>query len=205
MTFGGGSMTLKLQPCTTGPNCLGQTYDAAELQSTCYYGYGLYEVKMQAASGSGLVTSFFVYTGPKDSARQDEIDIEIFGEPGNNGCPAGQSTVQANYFVNGQENPKKTCLPFDATQGSYQYAFDWRATGITWYADANQNGVYEQSEEIYKVITADGPLPVLPGKIVVNMWAGQANDLPTTQWMGTFIYNSSSPPFAIYELIRYTP
>lgn len=200
-TFNSNKLTLNLDLC--GSDCDSRTYDAAELQSTCFYGYGLYEVKMQAASGPGLLTSFFVYTGPHESARQDEIDIEIFGEPGNDGCTTG-STVQFNYFVDGHENPQKKCLTFDATQGVYQYAFDWRAGHIAWYADANQNGIYEPSEELRKVTTADGPLPVLPGKIMVNMWAG-TTDQPTKDWMGEFVYDASSKPFAIYELIRYTP
>jgi len=204
MTIGGGTMTLGLQQCTPPLTCSSETYQAAQLQSTCYYGYGLYETRLKAAYGSGVVTGFFVYTGPEDGPRQDEIDIEFFGQPGNNGCAAGQTAVQLNYFVNGQENPVKKCLGFDATQVMRRYAFDWRATGITWYVDTNNNGTYEASEELHSVSTADGPLPVLPGKLMANMWAG-ANDAATVTWMGAFSWTAQSPPVATFDLIRYTP
>jgi hypothetical protein len=49
-------------------------------------------------------------------AAEDYIDIEFFGESDNNGCAAGQTAIQLNYFVNGQEKPVKTCLTFDATK-----------------------------------------------------------------------------------------
>jgi endo-1,3-1,4-beta-glycanase ExoK len=200
---GGGAMTLGLQPCTS--NCSGKSYEAAELQSTCYYGYGIYEAKFQAAKGTGVLTSFFVYTGPGDGPRQDEIDIEIFGRPGTDkGCASGQSALQTNYFVNGQEYPKTFCLPYDATQVSRRYGFEWRANAITWYADKDGNDVLDPTDVLRTALSSNGPLPTQPGKIMVNMWAASTDPL-TVQWMGAFTYSASNPNVAIYDEILYKP
>jgi endo-1,3-1,4-beta-glycanase ExoK len=203
MTFASGAMTLGLQPCSS--NCDGKAYEAAQFQSTCYYGYGKYEAKFQAAAGSGVVTSFFTYTGPEDGPRQDEIDIEIFGRPGTDkGCQAGESALQANYFANGivAGSEKVVCLPFDATQQARRYGFDWQPGGITWYADKDGNDVLDATDVIHAVTS--GPLPSQPGKIMVNMWAG-STDANTVTWLGPFVYDANNPNVAIYQDIRYTP
>lgn len=205
MTIGGGTMTLNLQQCTPSATCSSETYEAAELQSNCYYGYGVYEAKIKPAEGSGLITSFFVYTGPRSpdyAARQDEIDIEIFGRPGTDlGCALNETAVQTNYFVNGQQNPATHCIPSLST--SRLYKFEWRASGIDWWADKAGDGTYDPGDLLRTVST--GPLPVLPGKIMANMWAGDATNAATVTWMGAFSWTAQPPPVATYDLIRYTP
>ncbi len=205
MTIGGGTMTLNLQPCTPLNSCSNETYEAAELQSNCYFGYGVYEAKIKPAEGSGLITSFFTYTGPgspDNAARQDEIDIEIFGRPGTDlGCASNETAVQTNYFVDGQENPATHCIPSLST--SRLYKFEWRASGIEWWADKGGDGTYDPGDRLRTQPT--GPLPVLPGKIMANMWAGDATNPLTVTWMGAFSWNAQPPPVATYDLIRYTP
>jgi endo-1,3-1,4-beta-glycanase ExoK len=202
ISFSGGAMTLGIDPCTTA--CNGEQYDSGELQSTCYYGYGLYEAKIQAANAAGTVTTFFVYTGPGDSTRHDEIDIEIFGRPGTEkGCSSG-SAAQATWFVNGQRFEQTVCLGFDATAGARWFAFDWQPTVITWYADKDGDGTIQSTEVLHQTLPTD-LIPSQPGKIIANLWAGVTTDSNVTNWMGTFMYNSSNPPRAIYEAIRYTP
>jgi endo-1,3-1,4-beta-glycanase ExoK len=203
ITFGSGTMTLGLQPCTLS-DCKGKAYEAAEFQSTCYYGYGMYEAKFQAAAGVGVVTSLFTYTGPEDGPRQDEIDIEILGRPGTDkGCQSG-SALQTNYFVNGVVANSEViyCLTYDATQQARRYGFDWQPNGITWYADLDGNDILDPTDVIRTVTS--GPLPTQPGKIMVNMWAA-STDPNTEAWLGHFVYNASTPSVAIYHDIRYTP
>jgi licheninase len=203
ISFSGGKMTLALDPCTTG--CNGEKNDSGELQSTCYYGYGLYEAKIQAANATGTVTTFFVYTGSGDSTRHDEIDIEIFGRPGaEKGCNNG-SAAQATWFVNGLRFDKTVCLGFDATASARWFAFDWQPTVITWYADQSGDGSIQPTEVLHQTLPTDS-IPSQPGKIMANLWAGVTTDTNVTNWMGVFDYNSlSNPPRAIYEAIRYTP
>jgi hypothetical protein len=204
ISFSGGHMTLALDPCTAP--CNGEQYDSGELQSKCYYGYGLYEAKIQAANATGTVSTFFVYTGPGDSTRHDEIDIEIFGGPGTDKNCNNGSAAQATWFVNGQRFEQTVCLNFDATADAHWFAFDWQPTGITWYADQDGDGVlsFTPNEVLHQTLPTD-LIPSQPGKIMANLWAGVTTDPNVTNWMGVFAYNSLNPPRAIYKAIRYTP
>jgi beta-glucanase (GH16 family) len=84
-------------------------YAGGEYRSTKFYGYGLYEVNMKPAKNSGIVSSFFTYTGPSDKKPWDEIDIEFLGKD--------TTQFQANYYVNGVGNHEKMIsLGFDASQ-----------------------------------------------------------------------------------------
>lgn len=68
-------------------------FDCGEYRSTNNYGYGLYEVSMKPAKNTGIVSSFFTYTGPAHGTQWDEIDIEFLGKD--------TTKVQFNYFMNG--------------------------------------------------------------------------------------------------------
>nr|1AJO_A Chain A, CIRCULARLY PERMUTED (1-3,1-4)-BETA-D-GLUCAN 4-GLUCANOHYDROLASE CPA16M-127 [Paenibacillus macerans]1AJO_B Chain B, CIRCULARLY PERMUTED (1-3,1-4)-BETA-D-GLUCAN 4-GLUCANOHYDROLASE CPA16M-127 [Paenibacillus macerans] len=68
-------------------------FDCAEYRSTNIYGYGLYEVSMKPAKNTGIVSSFFTYTGPAHGTQWDEIDIEFLGKD--------TTKVQFNYYTNG--------------------------------------------------------------------------------------------------------
>jgi endo-1,3-1,4-beta-glycanase ExoK len=88
VTFSGGIMSLTMDRESGTP-----PYKSGEYRSNNFYKYGLYEVRMKAAKASGIVTSFFTYTGSSDSNPWDEIDIEILGKD--------PTKMQTNYFTNG--------------------------------------------------------------------------------------------------------
>lgn len=94
-------------------------FDCGEYCSTNNYGYGLYEVSMKPAKNTGIVSSFFTYTGPAHGTQWDEIDIEFLGKD--------TTKAQFNYFTNGVGGHEKVInLGFDASQGFHTYAFDWQ-------------------------------------------------------------------------------
>ncbi|HEY8940320.1 MAG TPA: family 16 glycosylhydrolase, partial [Cellvibrio sp.] len=71
---------------------LAKPYKAAEIYSKQTYKYGRYEMRMQVAKGSGVLSTFFTY---KNGSEQpgvfwEEIDIEIFGK---NNATQWQSNV----------------------------------------------------------------------------------------------------------------
>ena len=158
-------------------------YASGEYRTVNTYGYGHFEVRMQAAAGSGIVSSFFTYTGPTERppAPHDEIDIEILGKD--------PTSLQTNYFAAGVGGHEAvTPLGFDASQGFHTYAFDWTAGQITWYVDS------------VAIRTVQGSnLPTNPGKVMMNLWAGTGVDA----WLGPFQY--SAPLHAYYDLASYTP
>ncbi len=154
-------------------------YNAAEYRTNDFYGYGLYEVSMKPIKNTGVVSSFFTYTGPSDSNPWDEIDIEFLGKD--------TTKVQFNYFTDGKGNHEHICdLGFDATEDFHTYGFEWKADSITWYVD----GV-----EVHK---AEENIPTTPGKLMMNVWNGKGVD----SWLGK--YDGTTPLTAEYQWARFT-
>ncbi|MBD3919883.1 glycoside hydrolase family 16 protein [Paenibacillus sp. PR3] len=154
-------------------------FDCAEYRSTNKYGFGKYEVNMKPAKNTGIVSSFFTYTGPSDGTQWDEIDIEFLGKD--------TTKVQFNYYTNGVGGHEKIVnLGFDASQGYHTYAFDWQSGYIKWYVD----GVLKH--------TATSNIPQTPGKIMMNLWNGTGVDA----WLGS--YNGNNPLYAYYDWVKYT-
>lgn len=169
----GGQLRLAL----TSPS--NNTFDAAEYRSVNKYGYGKYEVSMMPAKNTGIVSSFFTYTGPSDGTPWDEIDIEFLGKD--------TTKVQFNYYTNGVGGHEKVVdLGFDASKAYHTYAFDWQAGSIKWYVD----GVLKH--------TATSNIPSRPGKIMMNLWNGKGVD----SWLGS--YNGANPLYAYYDWVKYT-
>jgi endo-1,3-1,4-beta-glycanase ExoK len=177
ITFSGGSMRLTLDnsPCPGG--CSGKPYASGEYRTKDVYGYGKFETRMKAAAGSGIVSSFFIYNG----SPWHEIDVEILGK--------NPWQMQTNYFTNGVGRHETLInLGFDASAGYHNYAIVWDAGSIKWYVD----DILAHTET-----GARGPLPSVPGKIMVNLWPGTGID----SWTGPFTY--SGPLHADYAWIQY--
>ncbi|MCY7905688.1 beta-glucanase [Bacillus inaquosorum] len=154
-------------------------FDCGENRSVQAYGYGLYEVRMKPAKNTGIVSSFFTYTGPTDGTPWDEIDIEFLGKD--------TTKVQFNYYTNGVGNHEKIVdLGFDAANAYHTYAFDWQPNSIKWYVDGQLKH------------TATSQIPTTPGKIMMNLWNGTGVD----EWLGS--YNVVTPLYAHYDWVRYT-
>lgn len=162
----------------------GKVYTCAEVQTRKRYGYGLYEVRMKPARGSGLNSAFFTYIGPShDIPEHDEVDFEFLGKD--------TTKVQLNYFVNGDgANVEMIDLGFDAADSFNDYAFDWREDGITWYI----NG-----EKVHE--TAPGArIPTNPSIIFMSLWSGSSQ---LDDWLGPFTFPETRP-VADYEWVAYT-
>lgn len=174
----GGALVLQVDDeCPDATACSGKPYKAGEFGSTASYGYGRVSARLQAAKGSGLVTSLFTYS---DDASHDEIDVEILGQD--------TTQVQFNYFVNGVGGHEQIVdLGFDAAAARHTYAFEWWEGGIAWYVDG-----------VLKHQVTGGDLPSHPGRIVVNLWPATGVD----SWTGPFTY-AGAPIKARYDYIRY--
>lgn len=156
------------------------TYECAEYATGNFYGYGLYEVSMKPANVSGVISSFFTYTGPSfNGAPWDEIDIEFLGND--------TTKIQFNYYTNGVGgNEIIHDLGFDASSSFNTYAFDWQEDYISWYVNGEL------------VATATNNIPSNPSKIMMNMW----NTYGIDEWAGRY---GGADANASYEWVRYTP
>jgi len=161
-------------------------YSCGELQSMEFYGYGTYEVRLRSIDASGVVTGFFVYTGPPHGAgkRHDEIDFEFMGRS------PGQ--VQLNYFAAGQGGHERNIdLGFNAGTTINDYAFQWTPDSIRWFV--NGKLVHEVKRK------ADEAWPFEPGKIYLSIFTA----IGMEGWTGRFQY-PGHPLIATYEHVAFT-
>ncbi|MEL7219061.1 MAG: family 16 glycosylhydrolase [Pseudomonadota bacterium] len=140
-------------------------YAGAELQSRRRFGHGYYEVEMRAARASGVVSAFFTYTGPPFGDPWNEIDVEILGRK--------PREVMFTYFRNGEKVSHIHQLPFDASQGSHTYAFDWQPEHLRWYVDGRM--VHESSP-------VEMRFPNMKQKLMTSIWGSDR----LTDWVGEF-------------------
>lgn len=166
----GDAMVLTVDSSVTG-------YTGGEYRSNDCYGYGYYGVAMKPATGSGIISSFFLYTGDP----WDEIDIEFLGKD--------TTCVQFNYFTDGVGNHEYVWdLGFDASEEFHEYGFLWEPERITWYVDGTA------------VYTADTDIPSHPGQIMMNVWNARNADA----WTGA-LDAQALPASAHYRWIDYRP
>lgn len=170
ISFGGESMTLSLTREENG-------YGGAEYRSRGFYSYGFYSVSMKAARMSGVISSFFTYTGNP----WDEIDIEFLGKD--------TTQIQFNYYTQGEGGHEFLySLGFDGADDFHEYAFDWQPGSITWYVDGT--AVHRVTENI----------PSARTQIMMNVWNTKGVD----GWSGTF-EGWELPVCASYRWIGYAP
>ena len=151
-------------------------YVGAEYRSWRKFSYGFYSVSMKAAKCSGVISSFFTYTG----MPWDEIDIEFLGDD--------TTVVQFNYFTYGVGGHEYVYdLGFDASEDFHEYAFDWQPDSITWYVDGR--AVYRATKDI----------PSTPGQIMMNIW----NVADSNSWWAGKFDPTELPVNAQYEWIGY--
>lgn len=151
-------------------------YVGAEYRSSEKFSYGYYSVSMKAARCSGVISSFFIYTG----WPWDEIDIEFLGND--------TTKVQFNYFTNGEGGHEYLYnLGFDASEEFHEYGFDWQEDSITWYVDGK--AVYRATNNI----------PSHPGNIMMNLW----NVADSNSWWAGRFNDSTLPVTAKYQWIGY--
>lgn len=147
-------------------------YLSGAFASVRSFEHGRFQAEIRAASGSGLLTGFFLH---RASPRQ-EIDIELSGN-------APRQMLVNVYFNPGDDgtaldfgyrgSPSRIDLGFDATLDFHLYAIDWRPDRIAWLVD--DRIVHE------RVGWDPTPIPHLPMRLHANLWAPRSKEL--TGWI----------------------
>ncbi len=131
-------------------------YSGAEYQRRGFYHYGRYEVIMQAAAGSGAVSSFFTHTNEVFGDPHDEIDIEFLGND--------TTRMHINYFTDGSSaGSVYVPLDFDAAEETHLYAFEWTPEEIRWFVDDDM--VFSATGDLQKI-------PSSPSRVIMDLWSG---------------------------------
>jgi len=143
-------------------------YRSGAFASGRSFEHGRFEAEIRAASGSGLVTGFFLH---RDAPRQ-EIDVELAGNdprrmlvnvyfnPGDDGA-----ALEFGY----RGSPCRIDLGFDTTLDFHLYAIDWRPSRISWSVDGRI--VHE------RVSWDPTPIPHLPMRLHANLWIPRSDEL----------------------------
>lgn len=164
------------------PNKLRQ-FTCGDLQSQRLYGYGTYEVRLRPAEGSGILTTFFIYSN--SDGKTDEIDFMFLGRD--------LARAQLNYTAAGKRSQGITVdLASDATKANY-YALEWLPDSIRWFAGGKLVHEVRRSPET--------PLPSRPGKLFVSVWNGRGANM--AQWLGDFT-DQGKPVSAVIDYVSYT-
>ena len=162
----------------------GKPFTGAEIHAKGSHHYGRYEVVMRPARGSGLVSSFFTWTGPREGNPKDEIDIEFVGRD--------TTRVQLNYFTDAKSYGGAWIdLPYDAADHAQLYAFEWDRDEIRWYIG---------DQLVYRADGSKLALPTHAGHAIMNVWA--AHDR-LAGWTGPTTFPDGAS--ATYYCISYAP
>lgn len=154
----GLNLGLKVTP--DGP----KGHSGASVRTHRPHGFGRYEVVMQPARGSGMISGFFTYTGPYYGTRHDEIDIEFLGKD--------TTQMHVAVFVDGKLHNRFIDLGFDAADRPRRYAFEWREDSVRWFVGDRM---------VHEMTAADGAIPQIPGMVFANIWAA---DPKISNWAG---------------------
>jgi hypothetical protein len=169
--------------------------DAPTIQTSGYFFFGYCEVKMIAASGTGIVSSIVM-----ESDDLDEVDWEFLG---------GDTTqTQTNYFGKGDTTSYDRAIfyPVSSPQTTqHSYAVNWTSSSLEWIID----GVVVRTLN-YEDAENGSRFPQTPMRLRVGIWAGgdPSNGEGTIEWAGG-LTNFGDAPFTMtvqsVNIVNYSP
>lgn len=173
------------------------TGDCPGIETEAYVLFGLFEVKMKAAPGQGIISSIVM-----ESDALDEVDWEFIG--------GEDFRVQSNYFGKGDTTyyNRMVYVPITDPQNQWHtYSVNWTSSAITWLVDG---------APVRTLLYADAQggtrFPQTPMKLKIGIWAGGdagAGNAPgTVTWAGGPV-DYSKGPFSMYvesaSITNYSP
>lgn len=160
-------------------------YKGAEIYTQAQYKYGRVEVRMRAAKGEGVLSTFFTYKPGSEGAgvAWEEIDVEIFGK-------SNANSWQSNILVG---NPRMGSEQVHQVTGSladayHTYTIEWTPTAVVWLLD----GV-----EVRRTTGGQTSQLTTAHNFRFNLWASDVSS-----WAGAFV-SSVLPQYQYVNWIRY--
>lgn len=147
---------------------IAQSGDNPTIDSDFYIMFGRVEVVLQAAPGTGIVSSFVL-----QSDDLDEIDLEWLG--------GDTAQFQTNFFSKGDTTTYDRGQFHDVKVPQamfHNYTIDWTDSHLTWMLDG----------QVVRVLESSTPAgyPQTPMMIRIGSWAGgdPSNSPGTIEWAG---------------------
>jgi len=170
--------------------------DCPSIETDSYVLFGMFEVKMKAAPGQGIVSSIVM-----ESDALDEVDWEFIG---------GENfRVQSNYFGKGDTTTydRMVYVPIADPQNQWHtYGVNWTSAAITWLVDGAPVRTLN-----YADAKGGTRFPQTPMKLKVGIWAGgdpSNNGAGTVTWAGGNV-DYAKGPFSMYvdsiNIVNYSP
>ncbi|MFQ6550866.1 family 16 glycosylhydrolase [Aestuariibius insulae] len=158
----------------------GKPFTGSEIKTRGWAHYGRYEVTMRPSPVEGILSSFFVYTGPFFDDPVSEIDFEFKGED--------TTQVLLTYHTPEGSDGEFVDLGFDAALEEHTYAFEWEPERIRWYVN----------DVLLREVEADEiGMPSAAGQIYMSVWSG-ASDF-------TGVPQPGASGEAVYSRVAFTP
>ncbi|KAF2501691.1 concanavalin A-like lectin/glucanase [Lophium mytilinum] len=166
--------------------------DSPTIQTSWYLFFGVIEVHLRAAPGTGIVSSVVL-----ESDDLDEIDWEFLG--------GNSSKVETNYFGKGNTTSYDRAVYYgvdDAQSTSHNYTVEWTKEYTTWYVDGSAKRTLNYADALL-----GKNYPQTPMRLKLGIWAGgdsEENSAGTVEWAGGET-DYSDGPFTMYvERVKVT-
>lgn len=158
--------------------------EAPTIETDFYIFFGKVEVTMQAAPGTGIVSSIVM-----ESDDLDEIDWEILG--------GNTTSCETNYFGKGNTSSYDRAVYYAVESPEtvmHTYTVDWTAEWVKWYVDS----------ELVRTLNYDDAyngydFPQTPVRVKIGSWDGGASTEAegTIEWAGGKT-DFDDAPFVMY-------
>ncbi len=165
-------------------------YKAAEIVTGQTYKYGRYEMRMQVAKGSGVLSTFFTYKPGSEQTGVfwEEIDIEVFGK--NNA-----TQWQSNVIIGTNRPTTKTeglhTAASSLGDGYHTYVLEWTPNYIAWFVDGAEVRRITGGQFVTSLTN--------PQDLRFNLWAANI-----AEWVGPWS-DSILPVYQFVNYIEYKP
>jgi len=109
-------------------------YKSGEIYTANEYQYGKMEVRMLAATGSGVISNFFTFKEGSElpTTFWEEIDIEVFGKDGANSWQSNLITGQGNSNLIRTEGVHQQN---GLGEAYHTYTIEWKPDAVIWSVD----------------------------------------------------------------------
>ena len=164
-------------------------YKGAEIYSSDSYTYGRYEMRMRAAKGGGILSTFFTYKNGSEIGNTfwEEIDIEIYGKE-------NASTWQSNIIL-GTSRPTEQNEKDHEVGGLgdayHTYVIEWTPDYVAWFVDGVEARRIEGTSTVTSLVN--------PQSLRFNIWASES-----VEWTGAWD-DSVLPVYQFVNYIEYKP
>lgn len=160
-------------------------YRGAEIYSLQSELYGRFEIRMQVARGSGVLSTFFTYKNGSELANAfwEEIDIEVFGK---NNATQWQSNIIIGRAPNIEHSEEVHTAASSLADNYHTYVLEWTPDYVAWFFDG------EEVHRINGTSTVTGLTN--PQSLRFNLWSHTS-----AEWVGP--WDDSILP--VYQFVNY--